>query len=156
MTTETKELCSFLSDLSYDDLPQDLIHKAKASILNALGCALGDASSSAATKARNALVPLSTAATSTVLGRPEKTDFQTAAFLNGIAFTNSDYDDTHLRTVIHPSGTVLSALLSLGEEKHISGKELVLCFVVGCEAQLRVGVAISPGHYEIGWYLLPA
>ena len=86
-----------------------------------------------------------------MLARPERTDLQTAALLNGIAITTADYDDTHLQTVIHPSGTVLAAILAWGEVNHMSGKEVVLAFAVGIEALLRIGIAISPGHYTIGW-----
>jgi aconitate decarboxylase len=151
MTTDTEHLCTFLASLSYDGIPQDVIQHAKASILNALGCAIGGASAAPAIKARNAMLPLTTAQTSTIVARSERADVQTAALLNGIALTNSDYDDTHLRTVIHPSGAVLCAILAWGELHHMSGKELLLAFVVGVEAQLRVGNSISPGHYEKGW-----
>jgi aconitate decarboxylase len=152
MSSQTAQLTTFLSNLKYSDLSPSLIHHAKSSILNALGCALGGSTASPAVKARLATLPLSTSNTSTILARPEKTDFQTAALINGIALTNADYDDTHLRTVIHPSGAVLCAILAWGELHHLSGKDILLAFIVGVEAQLRVGNSISPGHYEVGWY----
>jgi len=149
--TETETLCQFLASLTYEDIPSEIIYHAKASILNALGCALGGAAASSSVKARKALLPLSTSTTSTVIATAERTDLQTAAFLNGISLTNADYDDTHLRTVIHPSGAVLCAILAWGEVHKLSGKEILLAFIVGVEAQLRIGNAISPGHYTIGW-----
>jgi 2-methylcitrate dehydratase PrpD len=151
MPSETEQLCAFLSNLTYHDIPPAVLNRAKSSILNALGCALGGASTSPAIKARNTTVPLSTLTTLTILTRPERTDFQTAALLNGIALMNANYDDTHLRTVIHPSGAVLCAILAWGEERGLSGKEILLAFIVGVEGQLRIGNAISPGHYEVGW-----
>jgi 2-methylcitrate dehydratase PrpD len=151
MAAETEKLCSFLSSLSYDDISPGVIQHAKTSILNALGCALGGASASPAVKARKAMLPLTTSQTSTIIGRPERADVQTASLLNGIALTNADYDDTHLRTVIHPSGAVLCAILAWGELHRMSGKDILLAFVVGVEAQLRVGNSISPGHYTNGW-----
>lgn len=151
MATETEQLCSFLSYVSYEDISSSVIDHAKASILNALGCALGGASASPAVKARKAMRSLSSAKTSTIIARPERTDIQTAALLNGIALTNADYDDTHLRTVIHPSGAVLCAILAWGEIHKLSGREILVAFIVGVEAQLRVGNSISPGHYTNGW-----
>ena len=151
MTTETEQLCAFLSSVSYDDISPSVIQHAKASILNALGCAIGGASASPAVKARKAMLPLTASKTSTIIARPERTDIQTAALLNGIALTNADYDDTHLRTVIHPSGAVLCAILVWGELHRLSGKEILLAFIVGVEAQLRIGNSISPGHYTNGW-----
>jgi aconitate decarboxylase len=152
MSSATEQLASFLSNVTYDDLSPKLIQHAKASILNALGCALGGASASPAIKARKAVLPLTSAQTSTIIGRPERTDVQTAALVNGIALTNADYDDTHLKTVIHPSGAVLCAILAWGEQHQLPGKDILLAFIVGVEAQLRVGNCISPGHYEAGWF----
>jgi len=36
-----------------------------------------------------------------------------AALMNGTTSHTFDFDDTHLKTVIHPSGPVASALLAL-------------------------------------------
>ncbi|MCJ1403754.1 hypothetical protein MMC11_006977 [Xylographa trunciseda] len=44
-------------------------------------------------------------------------DAQHAALLNGIAGHVHDYDDTHLNTIIHPSGSVASALIAVAEWK---------------------------------------
>jgi|SRR5579862_5826847 len=153
MPTSTEALCEFLSSVTYDQLPAEVVQHAKLSILNALGCGINSASASPSDKARRATLPLSTSTTNTVLARPERTDIQTAALLNGIAITTADYDDTHLQTVIHPAGTVLAAILAWGELNNTSGRDIVLAFAVGVEALLRVGIAISPGHYTIGWSL---
>jgi 2-methylcitrate dehydratase PrpD len=55
----------------------------------------------------------------TVLGRPERVDIASAALLNGISSHTFDFDDTHLKTIIHPAGPVASAALALGS---ISGR----------------------------------
>jgi 2-methylcitrate dehydratase PrpD len=38
-----------------------------------------------------------------------------AALVNGITSHTFDFDDTHLKTIIHPAGPVASALLALAE-----------------------------------------
>jgi 2-methylcitrate dehydratase PrpD len=38
-----------------------------------------------------------------------------AAFVNGVSSHIFDYDDTHLKTIIHPAGPVVSAILALAE-----------------------------------------
>lgn len=153
---ETLALATFLSELIYEQLPAEVIEHAKACILNALGCALGSANAEPRRKAIEALIfdkieRLGVSQGATVIGRGERVDVQTAAFLNGVAITTSDYDDTHLRTVIHPSGTPLAAILPWAEVHHLSGKEVILALVVGIEAQCAVGNAISPSHYADGW-----
>jgi hypothetical protein len=52
-----------------------------------------------------------------VLGRKEKVDMASAALVNGITSHTFDFDDTHLKTIIHPAGPVASAVLALAEHK---------------------------------------
>ena len=52
---------------------------------------------------------------SVLAGRSERVDIASAALINGIASHTFDFDDTHLKTIIHPAGPVASALLALAE-----------------------------------------
>jgi 2-methylcitrate dehydratase PrpD len=52
-----------------------------------------------------------------VLGRSEKVDMASAALVNGITSHTFDFDDTHLKTIIHPAGPVASAVLALAEHR---------------------------------------
>ena len=51
-----------------------------------------------------------------VLGRVERVDMASAALVNGISSHTFDFDDTHLKTIIHPAGPVASAVLALAEQ----------------------------------------
>lgn len=144
-------LAEFLSNLTYDDLPSQVITQAKKSLLNSLGCGLGYARHGPAQKAFSMISGGRSCEEATILGRKQRTSVENAILVNGIALTTADYDDTHLKTVIHPSGTPLAALLSWSEVNHISGKDFVLAFVCGVEAQCAVGNAVSPAHYRDGW-----
>jgi len=63
-----------------------------------------------------------------------------------------DYDDTHLDTIIHPTGPVASALLAVAEWKGgFSGKEFLLALIVGIEVECKLGLAVWPEHYDVGW-----
>ena len=150
----TRELADFLATLTYERIPQTVISHAKSCILNAIGCALGSSDCKPRAIACDTFLTSSILhgpKVAHVLGSAESTDVQTAALLNGIALTAADYDDTHLRTVIHPSATPLAAILAWAEAHHMSGKDVILAFVAGVEAQCAVGNGISPLHYEAGW-----
>ncbi len=56
-----------------------------------------------------------------VLGRRDRVDMANAALVNGITSHTFDFDDTHLKTIIHPAGPVASALLALAEHTGASG-----------------------------------
>jgi 2-methylcitrate dehydratase PrpD len=55
--------------------------------------------------------------------------------------------------VIHPSGTVASALLALAERKALNGNEFLHAFILGIEAECRIGNAVYPSHYDVGWHI---
>jgi aconitate decarboxylase len=58
-----------------------------------------------------------------------------------------------LDTIIHPTGPVASALLAMAEslDRSVSGQEFILALVVGVEAECKVGLAVWPNHYDVGW-----
>nr|EJJ01679.1 mmgE/PrpD family protein [Rhodococcus sp. JVH1] len=88
-----------------------------------------------------------------VPGRPESTNSYWSALITGTAAHHDDYDDTHLATVIHPGASALATVLSLQADAETSGERFLIAFALGCEAQLRIGNAISPSHYERGWHI---
>jgi 2-methylcitrate dehydratase PrpD len=88
-----------------------------------------------------------------VLGRSERLDIFHAALLNGISSHVFDFDDTHLKTIIHPAGPVASAILALAEHRPVSGRDFLHAFILGVETECRIGNAVYPAHYDIGWHI---
>lgn len=128
-------------------------HEAHRTFLNWLGCAVGAARHDAATAALGAVALLQPAAQASVLGRSERVDMASAALINGISSHTFDFDDTHLKTIIHPAGPVASALLALAEHTDASGRELIDALVLGIDVSCRVGNAMYPDHYDRGWHI---
>ncbi len=128
-------------------------HEAHRTLLNWLGCAVGAAQHEAARAALAAVKLLQPASQASVLGRTDKVDMASAALLNGISSHTFDFDDTHLKTIIHPAGPVASALLALAERTQASGRDLIDALVLGIDVSCRVGNAIYPDHYDRGWHI---
>ncbi|OJD29430.1 uncharacterized protein BKCO1_8100020 [Diplodia corticola] len=150
----TKQLAAWAQALRYDGLPLPVVDAAVRSFYNWAGCAIGGAHHPAAAIARRSLAPFAGAPTSSVLGCQERADAQSAALFNGVSSHVHDYDDTHLDTIIHPSGPVASALLAAAEWKRpVAGRDFVLALVAGIEAECKAGLAVWPDHYDIGWHI---
>jgi 2-methylcitrate dehydratase PrpD len=128
-------------------------HEAHRAFLNWLGCAVGAARHPAADAVLAAVSMLQPAQQATVLGRSAKVDMASAALINGITSHTFDFDDTHLKTLIHPTGPVASAVLALGEHAGASGRAVIDALVVGIDVACRMGRAIYPDHYERGWHI---
>ena len=127
--------------------------EAHRTFANWVGCAIGPSTHETVVAALAAVKELSPARQASLLGRSEKVDIANAALLNGISSHTFDFDDTHLKTIIHPAGPVASAVLSLGEHLDISGRDLIDALVIGIEVSCRVGNAIYPDHYDRGWHI---
>ena len=152
----TKSLATWAVNLTPSSLPLSVKQAALRSLYNYIGCIIGGSNHPTVLKAINALTPFFGSATSSLLGHKGelKIDAQHAALLNGIASHVHDYDDTHLATIIHPTGPVASALLAYAEYVGgVSGEQILCALTAGIEASCKVGLAIWPEHYDIGWHI---
>jgi 2-methylcitrate dehydratase PrpD len=128
-------------------------HEAKRSILNFFATALGSAHDPAVASALKTLSPFSGATTSAIIGRTERLDALGASFVNAVSANLLDFDDTHLDTIIHPAAPVAAPVLALAQARGLSGRDVVMAFVLGVEVECRIGNAVSPGHYARGWHI---
>ncbi|AEG49807.1 MmgE/PrpD family protein [Sphingobium chlorophenolicum L-1] len=85
----------------------------------------------------------------TLLGLRMKTRAIDAAMINGALGHALDFDDV-LRTVGHPSAPVAPVAFALGEAHGSTGAEVLLAFVLGVEAESRIGLLMAQPHYERG------
>jgi len=128
-------------------------HEGHRTFLNWVGCAVGAATHDAMRAALAGVQMLQPAPQATVLGRRERVDMAGAALLNGISSHTFDFDDTHLKTIIHPAGPVASAALALAEHLGASGRALIDALVLGIDVSCRIGNVIYPEHYDRGWHI---
>ena len=149
----TRILAAFVAAHPSHGWPDAVEHKAHRTFYNWLGCAIGAARHEAAGAAVAAVQMLQPAAQATLLGRAEKVDMASAALINGITSHTFDFDDTHLKTIIHPAGPVASAVLALAEQHGSTGRDVIDALVLGVDVACRIGNAIYPDHYDRGWHI---
>ncbi len=149
----TQTLARFVVGSRPQDVPDAVYAEATRSFLNWIGCAVGGSEHPALDRAMAALMPFAGPAQATVLGRGSRTDVLHTALLNGISSHVFDFDDTHLRTIIHPAGPVASGLLALAETRPLSGRDLLHAFILGVEVECRIGNSVYPEHYDRGWHI---
>jgi 2-methylcitrate dehydratase PrpD len=146
-------LSQFICRTRWRDIPPQVRHEAKRSLINFFACSLGGCRDAVIESASAVLGQFGGSATATVIGRNERFDVLNTAFLNAASANVFDFDDTHTHTVIHPTAPVAPALFAHAESTRISGEALLLAFVLGVETECRIGNAISPGHYRRGWHI---
>jgi 2-methylcitrate dehydratase PrpD len=152
-TDVTGRLAKYVVSAKYEDLPAGVRKEAQRTLLNWMGCAVGGSRHETLDLALAALGPFCGPPQASVLGRRERMDILNAALMNGMSSHVFDFDDTHLKTVIHPAGPVVSSILALAEYRPASGREFLNAMVLGIEVECRVGNAVYPAHYDRGWHI---
>jgi 2-methylcitrate dehydratase PrpD len=90
-----------------------------------------------------------------VLGREERFDILLATLVNCVSSGVFDYDDTHIATVIHPTGPIASSLLALSERQTVRGDDFLHALALGIEVQCRLANALAtpPAQCDPAWFL---
>jgi len=149
----TRQLAENVVTASGDSLSAEVRLMAQNTFLNVFGTAIGASRDPAVEVAIDFASRYGGPGTVPIPGVGIRLDALRAATVIGLAAHLDDFDDTHLATVIHPGASQLAAALAVGVPMAVSGQRLISAFAIGCEVQLRVGVAMSPWHYDQGWHI---
>ena len=154
MTETAHRLATYVTDLSYDDLPADVVDKTKQLFLDLLGVALRASLDAESTPAiRRAVAAIAGPGPSSLIGESTTAGASEAAFYNASLAHSLDFDDTHRGGSVHPGVAVIPTVLALGEAGRHSGMEAILATVVGYDVTCRLAVALDPeSHYARGFH----
>jgi 2-methylcitrate dehydratase PrpD len=147
------QLAQFVVGARWGDLPAHVAHQAKRSVMNLFAVALTGCRTETFETMLHLLAAFSGGKQATLIGRPERVDALSAACLNAAGANVLDFCDTHVPTAIHPTAPLVPPLLALTEPGPVSGRDFLLALVLGQEAACRIGLAMSPSHYNRGWHI---
>ena len=147
--SETKQLAEFVANLSYDDLPGEVVERIKFLIMDTVGISIRAMHDSESTPS---LLAASYAmgylgGQSRVIGTPNKYTPAGAAMINGTLAHSLDFDDTHAAGSIHASAPIIPAALAAAEMVGADGKKVITAIAAGYEVQIRPrsGLALKNG-----------
>ncbi len=149
-----KEFSTTLSRWISDSTPitdERLLTLARHGLIDTFGCILAGAEEPVVQQTYRSASRWGEGA-GTVVGQDKKLPLPQAALVNATAAHALDYDDNYLVAITHPSAVMIPALLAIGEQIHADGSELLDAYIVGLEAQKRIGLLMNPEHYERGWH----
>jgi 2-methylcitrate dehydratase PrpD len=156
----TQEVAGYVAKTRFDAIPSEVVSLARGFILDGLGVALAGSTDECARIVQAHIRQLGGREEAVVLGTSLSAPVAKAALANGVAGHAMDYDDTQLSTskeavyglLTHPTTPVLAAALAVGKKADISGKELLLAYILGVEVECRIADAINPRHYQAGFH----
>lgn len=148
----TRQLAARASAVSYDALPEPVRALARQCVLDYYGVALAAADDPLVGILIEELREAGGEPRAGVIGHPIGMPALSAALVNGAIGHALDYDDVNLAMPGHPSVAILPGLMALAEERRSSGREVIAAFVAGYETACRIGKALQPGHYNLGFH----
>lgn len=151
--TASAQLASFVANLSFDDLPDNVIHAAVRSLVDTLGAAIGGVRSPEAEMLYAAVPLLGPGVDSTLWGTSRRSSAPTAALVNGTVAHVLEMDD--FGGCDHSGAIVVPTVLALAEANPaITGKDLIVAIVAGYDIARRPMEALGgySSHNGDGWH----
>jgi 2-methylcitrate dehydratase PrpD len=138
-----KELSDYMTTLSHDDLPGDVVHQAKRVILDSLGTMFMGARKDEAGGVKEFLRGLEANPECTVISAGFRTSTPWAAFANAAYAQVHDCNDGHREAAAwggssHPGRVAIPTALALGEKLSSSGKDVIAAIVVGYDVATKL------------------
>src|SRR5437879_6022666 len=152
----SRDLAAFVANLRYDDLPAEVVDRAKGVTLEALGSALRARDFPASHQAL-ALMREEEAGgggAATVLCKGDKLTKAGAAFVNAETILAGGKWDT-FRMLTHPGTAILPAALVAAETTGCSGKEFLTGVAAGYEIMERMAAEFIPTVMSRGFHAGP-
>lgn len=143
--------------LSFDDLPADVVDMTKKCILDTIGVILPAGTTSAETRQLvDLMLETGGREEATILGFGRKIPAWHAGYVNGAMANCQDYSDLH-PDASHISSPVVPAALAMAERLgNVSGKEFITAVALGVDLQCRLTLAAGkPGGKMAPWHPAP-
>ncbi|WP_417725197.1 MmgE/PrpD family protein [Salipiger sp.] len=156
MTSHTRKIARFAANLKLSDVPDEVVARAKALVLDGLGCGLfaaGKQWTEIVAKIVHQLEPGGGVAS--VWGRGETASAVHAALVNGTMVQGYEIDDAN-QACFHACAIVLPAAFAAAEHvgaDTVSGETLLTAIIAGFEVGPRVGLCMNGDRMIVkGWH----
>ena len=156
--TLAEQLACFAAEVSLERLPAEVVQSTRQRVLDTLGICLASASFGLGDAATDLVRGWGGQAQAGIVGdaHAEKYPAPQAALVNGTLAHSLDFDDTHLPSVLHPSASIVPAVLAGAQAERRSGSDALAAAAAGIEVTVRLGmggyVAGSNVWFERGWH----
>ena len=155
-TNYTKVLSAYIKNIRYEDLPPEVVERAKIIITQVIGVSLAAKNMEETQKAIELAKDCNGGSRGEATGWVDGSmlSLENACMLNGALADMLDWEDCSCTG--HPSCGIIPVAWSVAESLHLSGKDLITAVVVGYEVYQRIAMAVQPSLDERtrrGWGL---
>ncbi|MCJ8150249.1 MULTISPECIES: MmgE/PrpD family protein [Shinella] len=140
------QLSKFVSENSFDALPNEVVEAARQALVDYLGVAIAAVNDAAASSPRKLAAQWNMPGKAQVI-LGGSTQPMMAALANGTMAHAMDLDDTHSQGCGHPSGPCWSTALAMAQQYDSTEAQAITAFVTGYEVMARLG---GGGTFGVG------
>ena len=138
------KLSEYIVGLRYEDLPREVVQRAKTSTLDAIGCMIMASRIPLGPIIIQTVRDLGGVPESTVVTGGFKTSCVNATLANGTLVHADELDQVGTAGVSgHPAAVALAASLAVAEREGVTGKAYITAVVLGYDVHNRVGEAVG-------------
>ena len=151
---QTKTLAAFASGLQFEQIPKEVVQRAKDTLCDTLAVAMFGSSLPWSRTMTEFAKESGKAGRAQVLGvKGLQLEPNAASLANG-AFTHAfELDNlTKPNSGSHPGATVYVPLIALAQTHQSTGRELITSFIAGTELMIRIGRAAQHSQEEHGFH----
>ena len=145
-------LAEHLAQIRLDTLSPEVKRLATLGIIDTIGVTLLGATEPVVQVLEQTLTHDIARGKALVFGGRRRVGVLDAVLINGTASHAADYDDMARAMGGHPSVALVPVIVALGEALGSSGLDAIEAYVVGFEAECRLGRVVHPHHYVTGWH----
>lgn len=148
--TISERLASFTTGFAYQDIPEEVLERAKLHILDCLGIGLASATYRFGHIMANAMQGLGGDGPYPIIGLPMRLPLRDAIHVNGTLVHGLDFDDTHGGGVIHASASAVPTVLGMAQAHGATGKGALSAYLIAVETASRIGMAVNGNFHRAG------
>jgi 2-methylcitrate dehydratase PrpD len=151
--TVARTLATFLTQVTYADLPPQTVDHAAMLIASTIASAAWGSGISSASIIRALATERGGTPDASIWFAPgPKLPVADAAQVNAVMSDAAASDDSDLRNIVHAGTTLVATALAMAERTGASGHDILAAIVLGYEASGRIGEAITPGFRARGFH----
>jgi 2-methylcitrate dehydratase PrpD len=152
-----RRLAEFAFSTTFDALPSDVRRSVQQRVMDTLGICLASRALGLGDGVVSMIDCFGGREEAGLVGGGPRCPAPHAAMVNGTLAHSLDFDDTHLPSVLHPSASIVPAVLAVAEAAGRSGTDALAAAAIGIETTVRIGMAgylKEAGNvwFERGWH----
>ena len=138
--------------LRFENLPDDVVMRAKQRVLDTVGCLVAGYNAGIADQIRDYVLAQGGAPEATLLPGGQKTTVSHVCMAHATYMHGLELTDAAPRGTCHPGNEIVPPALAMAEKLGLGGSAVLAAVVAGYEIEIRFGRALFPSAFYRGWW----